>query len=110
TLPDRILFVPSSPELTAESKPHLDSLIQYLRAENIQLSVLTHVNSTDDPLLDIWLAKRRTLTVIRYLAAQGIEQGRLRPLEPPLSSAAQEVNPDQESGQVELNVVIRQRG
>lgn len=77
-----VRFQTASPDLEKDSLVSLEAAIQPLLDNHLRLSVTTYIDDTGEELLDVLLAKRRTLTVIRFLSNRGVPLAWLQPREP----------------------------
>lgn len=77
-----IRFVGNSPVLEVNAVIGLEQAIEPLTSDELRLSVTTYIDDTGDELLDVLLAKRRTLSIIHHLSKRGVPLDRLQPREP----------------------------
>jgi len=79
-------FVDSSSRLTGASRDRLEEIITDL--QNFPEFVLElQVEATSDSAADTFLARRRTIEILRFVRSQGIAGNRLKSLPPSLPSA-----------------------
>ncbi len=86
-------FLPDTDRLTTEAKGVLDTVANVLTDESdIRITVAAHTRASTDPNAAMFLTRRRTIAIIRYLSDKGIDATRLRPEAygdtQPLASAA----------------------
>ncbi len=73
-----INFAPGSSELTNQAKVELDSLNSYLIAyPNVKMEIAGHTDNTGAEENNIVLSKERANSVVTYLVAKGVVEGRL---------------------------------
>lgn len=75
-----LTFKPQTDELTANGQEVLTEMAQLLNTEiEMELTVASHTETSDDPRAAMLLSRKRTLSIIRYLAEKGIDASRLKP-------------------------------
>lgn len=73
-------FIPETDQLTASAESILDTVAGALNDESdIRVTVSAHTASTSDSKAAMFLTRRRTIAIIRYLSDKGIDATRLRP-------------------------------
>ncbi len=73
-------FVPNTDELTASGIEVLDTVADALSDESdIRVTVAAHTAAGEDADAAMFLTRRRTIAIIRYLSDKGIDATRLRP-------------------------------
>jgi chemotaxis protein MotB len=83
SLGEKLLFKPGTADLQDEAYPLLDKLIEMIKPLPNEVRVIGNTNSqppSDPRYRDNWeLSMQRAMTIVRYLAAHGIEAKRLMP-------------------------------
>jgi len=75
-----LTFVPDTDQLTESGEDVLNTVADGLTEEsNIQVTVAVHTAPTTDANEAMFLTRRRTIAIIRYLSDKGIDATRLRP-------------------------------
>jgi len=75
-----IAFEPGTDQFIAGAEIALDRVLQALEDDaELSLIVAAHTAPSFDPAANLLLSRRRSLSVIRYLTARGIDASRLRP-------------------------------
>lgn len=76
---DNISFLLGSADLTAESDPHLDSLVAFLIAfPHKSVEVFGHTDSTGNDKDNLTLSEKRAKAIVDYLVSMGVAEKRLR--------------------------------
>jgi len=74
---DGVNFLSGSDTLTSVARDTLDGLVARMEEfPDVRISVNSHTDSLGSDEINLELAKRRALAVVRYLTAQGINLGR----------------------------------
>ncbi|MDX2012942.1 MAG: OmpA family protein [Myxococcaceae bacterium] len=96
-----ILFDQSKADLKKESKPELDRLVAFLKANpTVEIELSGHTSSEGDAASNRSLSYRRVQTCKRYVTGKGIDEGRIvtvghgpdRPVAPNDSEAGRKAN------------------
>jgi len=75
-----LTFEPNSDQLTDNGQSVLDSVAGVLDASpELRVTVTAHTDTAADPQAALFLTRRRTIAIIRYLSDSGIDAARLRP-------------------------------
>lgn len=73
-------FFPGTDRLTDSAVGVLDSLAKSMDEQSdLQVTVAAHTKASADSTAAMFLTRRRTIAIIRYLSEQGIDATRLRP-------------------------------
>ena len=76
----RLTFVPDTDQLSTSGEEVLDAVADGLAKEpDVQVTVAVHTAPTTDANEAIYLTRRRTIAIIRYLSDKGVDATRLRP-------------------------------
>jgi len=75
-----LTFVPDTDRLTKSGEQALDTVAEGLAKESdLRVTVAVHTAPADDANEAMFLTRRRTIAIIRYLSNKGIDATRLRP-------------------------------
>lgn len=75
-----LTFNPGTDELTASALSVLDSVADVLGDKtDIRMTIAAHTAPAEDAQSAMFLTRRRTIAIIRYLSDKGIDAARLRP-------------------------------
>ncbi len=103
-----IRFAENSPELRPSDIPLLEQAIPPLLDKQLRLSVTTYIKGDGSNLMDVLLAKRRTLSVIRWLSSHGVPLSHMQPREPVLPEHdSTDLSAPDDFRQMELKIVSR---
>ena len=73
-------FFPDTDRLTNSAKDVLDTVANALTEKSdLRVTVAAHTSASNDPNAAMFLTRRRTIAIIRYLSEKGIEATRLKP-------------------------------
>ena len=72
-----ILFATGSADIQPDSFPTLDSFIEILSANNVDVTIEGHTDSSGGAILNQNLSQGRARSVLNYLVANGVDESRL---------------------------------